>query len=124
MSSTMQNTTMIEAPAWLNVEGFGTEQERADLIAEARAVSESLRHLSPGIRLVRERAMNVLERFEAMVSGVPDDVWDTLREALGVQEVEELCAFILGTSAEGSGLPTEQYLAELQAKYGESLAVE
>jgi hypothetical protein len=123
MSSTMQNTTMIEAPAWLNVEGFGTDQEREDLIAEARAVSESLRYLSPGIRELRERAVNVVERFDAIISDVPDDVYVAMRQALGVQQVSDLCMFILGCNEEGDS-PTEQYVAKLQAKYGESIVVE
>lgn len=122
MSTTMQDTT--ELPAWLNVDAIGTEQEREDVIAEARAVSEALRHLSPGIRELRTRAASVVKRFDAMISDVPDDVYTALREAVGLRELDDLCMLILGGDAEGGSVPTEEYLAKLQAKYGESLSVE
>lgn len=124
MPTTMKDTTKAEMPAWLNVEAFGTDQERGDLISDAEMVAESLRYLSPGIREIRNRAVDVVHRFDRLATGAPDGVYDHLREALGVQAVDDLCMLILGDSAEGTGLPTEEYLAKLQEKYGASLPAE
>lgn len=115
MKTTPPSSNLPEAPPWLNLDLVMPKQALVD-IAQAKADAEAL--IPEAKRVFAEIA-----RLEELYNDFPEGIAEYLWELTGIKEMNE-ARWYLTALAQGEGIragvPTEELIERLKARYGPS----